>query len=494
MKHYRFLEQVFARVCHIAGAVRVLHSDDSDFDCKVGRICTLREVVQEIVDSEVVAEAVDSALANKGQLGDWEVANLHCMSRMYRRLRGLPVDLVSSLIRAKVACRARWVLFCQGDESVHSVLEDLADVVKLSSEVAAIKAEDLGAASKYDVMLGAYDGDLTTKKMDEVFTDMGAFFRQFAGEVMSRQGNSEGHPAKIVASDKQAALHRHIAEAIGGGMLEAVCAHRKMGLLSEEGVAGSVRSTNGCGEECDYRLALRDALENTGKFLYCSNLPQKWKHQPVGGCPGGIMYEAQGLLMSCHLLRDRGFISFILPAMRKFFSIRGKAADVDSIYSHLTEVQPNMLLGKSDEVSSLAHIMLRYALEKEIINDDLKVSDLPDAWAQGMRYYFDSVPSDDREGFMQDDYWVSGIFGYVPCRVVASVAASQIFSAIKNNRVDVCGGIESGDFSGIIGWLSKHVYSHGGRYSSTTLLKKITGKRVDVDSYKDYLIGRYLSM
>ncbi|KAF2281982.1 hypothetical protein GH714_042806 [Hevea brasiliensis] len=190
---------VFTKVNHVIGVVRVLYADDSDFDCKVSRICTLREVVQEIVDSEVVAEAIDFALANKGQLGDWEVANLHCINRIYRRLRGLPINLVSCLVKARVTCRAKWALFCQGDESARNVLECLADVVKLSSEAAAMKVEDLGAASKYDVMLGAYDGDLTTKKMDEVFTDMGAFFRQFAGEVMNRQsGSSEAYPRRLL--------------------------------------------------------------------------------------------------------------------------------------------------------------------------------------------------------------------------------------------------------------------------------------------------------
>ncbi|MCU7611515.1 gluzincin family metallopeptidase [Anaplasma capra] len=495
MRHYRFLEQVFAKVRHLSDATRVLYFDDSDFDDRVSRVCTLREVVQEIVDSEMVSEAINSALANKGQLGDWEVANLHCMHRMYKHFKGLPVDLMCSLTRATAACRAKWMLFYRGDEPARSVLECLSDVVKLSSDVAAIRAGNLGAASKYDVMLGAYDGDLTTKKMDEVFTDMGAFFRQFAGEVMDKQSNNEPYPLKVVAVDKQVALHRHIADAMGGGLPEVVCSRMQMGVLSEEGVVCSVQQgdVDDCGE-CDYRFALRDALENAGKFLYCSNLPQKWKHQPVGGCSGSVMYEAQGALMSYHIFRDRGFIAFMLPAMKKLFSLRGKAADVDNIYSYFTEVRPSMLLGKSDEVSSLAHIMLRYALEKEIINDNLKVSDLPDAWAQGMRYYFDSVPSDDREGFMQDDFWVSGIFGYMPCKVMASIAAAQIFSAIKNNKVDVCSGLEHGDFSGIIAWLNKHIYSHGGRYSSTTLLKKITGKRVDVDAYKNYLIGRYLSM
>ncbi|WP_236708260.1 hypothetical protein [Anaplasma phagocytophilum] len=54
--------------------------------------------------------------------------------------------------------------------------------------------------------------------------------------------------------------------------------------------------------------------------------------------------------------------------------------------------------------------------------------------------------------------------------------------------------IESGDFSGLTAWLSKYIYSHGGRYSSTTLLKKITGRRIDVDAYKNHLVNRYLSM
>ncbi|MGN7678140.1 MAG: carboxypeptidase, partial [Anaplasma sp.] len=193
-------------------------------------------------------------------------------------------------------------------------------------------------------------------------------------------------------------------------------------------------------------------------------------------------------------LRDRGFLTFLLPAIKRIFAIRGKTAEINNILLHFGEVKPNMLLEKSDEVTSLAHAMLRYALEKEMINDDLRAQDLPDAWAQGMRYYFDAVPSSEREGCMQDGYWIDGAFGYVPCKVIASIAAAQIFSAMGSGKADVLGQVEKGDFSGVITWLSKHVYSYGGRYSSTTLLKKITGKRIDVDSYKNYLVCRYLSM
>ncbi|SCV61537.1 Putative metalloprotease YpwA [Anaplasma phagocytophilum] len=89
---------------------------------------------------------------------------------------------------------------------------------------------------------------------------------------------------------------------------------------------------------------------------------------------------------------------------------------------------------------------------------------------------------------------MSGCFGYLPSKVLGAIAATQIFSYIDDPKVAVLENIESGDFSGLTAWLSKYIYSHGGRYSSTTLLKKITGRRIDVDAYKNHLVNRYLSM
>ncbi|MDB1135026.1 carboxypeptidase [Candidatus Anaplasma sp. TIGMIC] len=490
MKHYKFLEQVFVRVRNISDVINELcHGKLGTVDC-MDKVCTLQEIRQEIIDSEVVEEAIGIALGNKGQLGDWEVANLHCISRMHKNLKRIPADVQNALTVAKLHCKSSWVSFRDGGESAKGVVKHLADVVKLSSEIASVKAGDIGVGNKYDIMLKLYDGDMDTKRVDEIFTDIGAFFRQFFGEVLEKQGSNKAHAVKPIPCDRQVAFHESLASSIYAGVASTDAQGEERRCL----VDGLDADFNVHYDEVGYKTGLKGSLEQIGRALYGVNLPKKWKEQPVGGFAGSIMYEAQGFLMSCHLLHDERFLTFILPALKKLFSLRGKSADLAGIRSYLTEVKHDFLLEKSDEVSSLAHIMLRYALEKELVNGDLAVDDLSDAWMQGMQYYFGKAPDDEREGFLQDDYWVSGVFGYLPSKVLGAIAATQIFASIKGHKVDVLCNVEKGNFSDLISWLSRYIYSHGGRYSSTMILKKITGRRLDSEAYKNHLVSRYLSM
>ena len=491
MKHYKFLEQIFAKIRNISSVVDELCKGMLSIPDCANKIRTLQEIRQELIDSDVVADALSSSLSSKGQLSDWEVANLHCMSRMHKNLRNVPSELTSSLTIAKVNCKNAWMSFKESGEDPSDTKRYLADVVKLSSEIASAKSSDIGVGSRYDVMLKMHDGDLDSKRIDEAFTDIGAFFRQFFGEVLEKQSSNKVHVAKSVSSDKQRALHDSLMPFICEGL-----ASNNDKKLDELGYyeCGHRESWGASYYEDDYRVGLRGALESAGYALYLHGLPKKHEDLPVGGFAGSVMYEAQGQLMSSHVLRDNRFLEFVSPMLKKLLSLRGKAADISNIQLYLSQIKPDVLLRKSDEVSMIAHIMLRYALEKELINGDLNVDDLSDAWAQGMKYYFDVVPQNDSEGFLQDGYWVSGIFGYIPSKLLGAIAATQIFSAIQEHRTDILSKISAGDFTDLVAWLCKYIYSHGGRYSSTMILKKITGRRVDVDSYKNHLVSRYLSM
>ncbi|MFV9838553.1 MAG: carboxypeptidase [Aaplasma endosymbiont of Hyalomma asiaticum] len=491
MKHYKFLEQIFAKIRNISGVVNELCKGMSSIPDCANKIRTLQEIRQELIDSDVVTDALSSSLSNKGQLSDWEVANLHCMSRMHKNLRNIPSDLTSSLTIARVNCKNAWMSFKESGGEPSDTKRCLADVVKLLSEIASIKSSDISVGGKYDVMLKMHDGDLDSKRIDEAFTDIGAFFRQFFGEVLEKQNSSKVHVAKSISCDKQKMLHDSLVPLICEGFASEN--NKKLEELGycECGYSESWRVS--CYED-DYRVGLRGALENAGYALYLHNLPKKQEDLPVGGFAGSVMYEAQGQLMSSHILKDSRFLEFAVPILKKLLSLRGKAAYISNIQLYLSQVKPDVLLRRSDEVSMIAHIMLRYALEKELINGDLDVNDLSDAWAQGMKYYFDTVPQNDSEGFLQDGYWVSGIFGYLPSKLLGAIAATQIFYAIQEQRTDILGKISEGDFTDLAAWLRKYIYSHGGRYSSTMILKKITGKRVDVDSYKNHLVSRYLSM
>lgn len=104
--------------------------------------------------------------------------------------------------------------------------------------------------------------------------------------------------------------------------------------------------------------------------------------------------------------------------------------------------------------------MLRTRLEQDIINGTLEVKDLHDAWLEGMKHYKIPVKAENElNTYFQDEYWASGVMGYFPIKIIALIAAVQIFSCVKKNHYESLSAIIKGDFSLLISWLSQNIYS-----------------------------------
>ncbi|KJV69014.1 gluzincin family metallopeptidase [Candidatus Neoehrlichia procyonis] len=489
MKHYKFLEQVFSRINNIDDTIRLLECSTMDLDSKIERINTLQEIRYEIITDDMIDEMINFSLNNKKKLNDWELANLNHMHRAYQHNKNVPVNLIKDLFKAKVNCGQQWELFRNKNSSLKDVMGNLSEVVKLVSDMSSIRSTSLKMNNKYDAVLSMYDADLSEKKIDEVFTDIGAFLRQFVHEAIEKQNHSRVYYAKSVDEDKQKAFGNYCLSLFGIQndviFTKASCNN----YVVKEKYEFIVRY-----DELNYKCGIENLLKNIGYFLYELNLPKQWANQLVGRYSGSIMYEAQGMLMSCHLMHDKGFINYIAPSVKKFLSLRGKVSSCENIYSYFTRIQPSTLFDESDEVTFLAHVMLRYTLEKEMINDDLQVKDLPDAWFQGIKYYFNLTSNDDFDQLMQDGYWINGLFGYIPCMAISAIVAAQIFDTIKKCDTEILEEVSKGNFKNLFIWLSKNLHSYGAKYNSMALLQKVTKQSLNVDFYKNYLINKYLNI
>ena len=490
MKHYKFLEQVFDKIGNINSVISILESGKNNFSDNIDYICTLQEIKHEIISSEMVNEMIQHSLANKNKLSDWEVANLNHMDLICKNNSSLPVGLVIDFCKARVKCKNSWILFCNGNATVQDVLALLSEAVKILTEILSIKSESL-KISKYDVVLKFQDCKLNTKKVDAIFTEVGAFFRKFINEVADKQKQNKICRPKDIDKGKQILLGYDCLSNFFSveDNLEIVhqdYASQRYSFIKDVCFAIDYDKSN-------YKVGLKSLLKKIGYRLYVLNLPVEWHKQPIGWNINNVIPEVLGLLMSDHLMMSKEFVKFISPNLKKRFSFRGKVGHDQNVHAYFNQVQPSLFMHKSDEVTLLAHIMLRYTLEKEMVNGSLQVRDLPDAWVQGMKHYFNIAPKNDFEGFMQDDYWINGLFGYFPCYMISSIIASQVFTVMKNDNSQILSEIEKGNFSSFLLWMNKNVCDQGAKYSSMELLKKITGQKLNVNFYKNYLIDKYLN-
>jgi carboxypeptidase Taq len=257
------------------------------------------------------------------------------------------------------------------------------------------------------------------------------------------------------------------------------------------GVPDDVRITTRYSED-DATGALMGVLHETGHALYERGLPLAWRDQPVGGAHGMSLHESQSLLIEMQVSRGRPFLAFLAPRLRVWLGGAGSAWEVDNLHQLDARVARGLIRVDADELTYPAHVMVRYDLERRLLGGALDPADLPEAWAVAMREHLDIVPTDDRDGCMQDIHWYAGEFGYFPTYTLGAIAAAQLFAAATVQVPDISAGIARGEFGPLVAWLRDNVHRLGSRFERDELLCRATGQPLEVTAFEEHLRARYL--
>ena len=137
------------------------------------------------------------------------------------------------------------------------------------------------------------------------------------------------------------------------------------------------------------------------------------------------------------------------------------------------------------------HILIRFEIEKALIEGSLEVRDLPAAWNKKYKDYLGiEVPSDSK-GVLQDIHWSQGSFGYLPTYSLGSFYAAQFYEKAKTTIPDLEKNIENGNMLPLLNWLKESIHQYGKLYSAEELCVKITGEKLNFKYFMDYARKKY---
>jgi len=185
------------------------------------------------------------------------------------------------------------------------------------------------------------------------------------------------------------------------------------------------------------------------------------------------------------------FVRFVLPRLRKAFGSRMKGVRAEGFYRAINRVEPSLIRVEADEVTYNLHVVLRYEIEKALIEGDVSVAELPSLWNERMKAYMGLVPADDSQGLMQDIHWSAGLFGYFPTYALGNLYSAQWWHAIKREVRGVEEKIAAGEFGPILAWLKKNIHGHGRRHSASELVLAATGEPLEAGYFTGYLRKKY---
>ena len=492
MSAYSKVSELYSKY-HSLGSISGILGWDSRTMMPVGSMKYRAEdsaVLERIANKILTSNRLGDLLAevSESDCSEWEKANIRSIKRERGNVLAVDPEIAEQLTKASMECEVKWRV-ARKNNDFKEILPELSRVIELVREVSKSRMEYFNCG-QYDSLLELYDPGRKVSEVEHVVNSLKGFLPEFIQKVLEKQKSwkilkIEGE----FPEEKQRELGVHCMNAIGfdfnRGRLD-ISAHPFCG-----GATQDVRITTRYNKH-EFLSSLMGVMHETGHALYQQNLPETYYNQAVGGNLGMSIHESQSLFVEIQVSRSKEFMEFVLPKIKSIFNVSGPRYSADNLYKIANKVETSLIRVDSDEITYLAHVILRFELEKEILSGNLKIKDLPTAWNEKMKKYLGIKPRTDSDGCMQDIHWFAGWFGYFPTYMLGTMLASQFFTTMKSEVPDVEKHIQTGEFQPITGWLKKNIHSQGSLHSVSDLVKKVTKKDLDVEGYKKYLTEKFL--
>ncbi len=486
-KKYQEYRSHMSRIADIKYAAAVLQWDQETYlplkgaSFRAQQLATLSELAHELFVKPSFGELLQELSAD-GSLEPDQLRNVELTLEDYRKNKKYPSAFVRKISEATSAAYHAWI--DARKENNFTVFEKpLDNLVALKRE----EAQLLGFGEHpYDALLNEFEKGATVAWLDDLFGRLVPLLKNTLNVVLEKPAPDTALLQQHFDKDAQWKFGLELLQLIGFDF-EAGRQDISEHPFTTNFNALDVRVTTRVDEK-DFSSMTWSCLHEGGHALYEQGLPADQYGLPLGEfCSLGI-HESQSRLWENCIGRSLPFIKHMLPIARKFFPAL-QHADAQGLFAAVNKVQPSLIRTEADELTYHFHVIIRYEIEKQLLDGSLAVKDLPARWNSLYKSMLGVEVPDDKKGCLQDIHWSHGSFGYFPTYTLGSLYAAQFFQTLKNQ--ETASRIEKGDFSDIHQWLRNNVYRYGRRYTSEELCNKITGQPLDFSHFQRYISEKY---
>ena len=368
------------------------------------------------------------------------------------------------------------------------VRDALGDLVKIQRDWAqAVKdsahmKSKYGHRSLYEIHMDQFEPGQPSADVRRVLSELGVGLKKLLPEILAKQkSGAASKTAFAMKTEKQQDLCHNLSTRLGfdfqKGRLDR-SAHPFCG-----GSPGDVRITVRY-DESDLTESLYGLIHETGHALYEQGLPEANLRTPCGRAVSLGFHESQSRFMENQIGRSPAFCDFLAKLIH---------VTPAKVTSHIHQIEKSFIRTESDEVSYNLHILLRMAIEEDLMEGKLSVKDLPERWNSDFKDLFGIKVPNDSLGCMQDIHWYGGAFGYFPTYSLGNLIAAELFALYTKEYPRWKTSVKNGQFRDTKKFLNERVHSLAGFDDSPTTLKKIIGKSIpDPQVFLTYLRDRYL--
>ncbi len=481
------------KIADIKYASAVLQWDQETYlpkngnDARGRQIATLNELAHEHFTNESFGNLLKE-LVQSDNLSEKEKRNVELTLEDFNRNKKIPTAFVHKLSSAINVGYHAWIKARK--ENDFTIFENpLQDIIDLKRE----EAELLGYENHpYDALMNDYDKGLTTIIVDTLFAELAPQLSIILEKI------------KTQPSVDDSFLHQHFDKTtqwnVGMEILKRMHFNFDAGRqdISEHPFTTNfssqdVRVTTRI-DERNFSNMLWSCIHEGGHALYEQGLPNEEYGMPLGEYCSLSIHESQSRLWENCIGRGLPFWEHNYALLQEHFPQQFGNIPVEQFYKAINKVQPSLIRTEADEVTYHFHVMIRYEIEKLLIDGTLMAKDIPAKWNEMYKKYLGIDVPDDLQGCLQDVHWSHGSFGYFATYSVGSLYAAQFYAEMESKMPNLESDLYNGNTLSVFEWLQKNVYEKGRFDTSENLCFKITGKYLNINSFISYIDKKSLSI
>jgi carboxypeptidase Taq len=411
---------------------------------------------------------------------------VHQCSRLYEQATKLPRALVEEMARAAANSFEAWRRARERNDFA-SFAPWLARTVELQREV----ADHFGyKETRYDALLDLYEPGMTVSKLDTLFAPV----RDVSATLLKRSQQSGNTVDDSCLegdfdTEKQVVLSKQLLIGMGYDFNRGAIAVSPHPFTSGISSPFDVRLTVHP-DQHHIQASIMAAIHEGGHAVYEQGSAESLARTPAAGGVSMGVHESQSRLWENAVGRSEAFWRGQYAAVREAFPQHFGSVDAVTFARALNRVRPSLIRIEADEVTYNLHIIIRYELERELINGKVAIESLPRLWNAKYREYLGIEPERDSQGVLQDIHWTSG-FGYFPSYTLGNLYGAQIYATLRQEFPDFDARLSGGDTAFVLNWLRDNMYVFGSIYLPEELMKRLTGAKPDPQFFVRYLTSKF---
>jgi len=346
------------------------------------------------------------------------------------------------------------------------------------------------AAHPYDLLLDRFDEGMTCAQLSGLFTVLKKEQRKILRKALAAAKPDDSFLKRPYPAAKQLAITRKVLTRMGYNWK---CGRQDRSIHPFTTTFGlyDVRITTKVVPNAPFS-SLFSSIHEGGHALYEQGIDKKYARTPFGEGASFSIHESQSRLWENIVGRSPEFWEWLYPIVQKAYSANLNGVSRKRFLAALNRAAATPIRTEADELTYNMHIILRFELEKSLLEGGLSVTELPDAWNNGMKELLGIEVRNDTEGVLQDVHWAMGEFGYFPSYALGNIISAQFWQAAVKAEPAIPERIAEGDFIPLREWLGNNVHRFGSKYNTSELLEKVTGTPVpDVKPYLNMLNKKY---